>query len=984
MFANAKRYNAPGSAIFLDAKALHKLLKDTYGVVSGGFVLPDDDDDDDLVISLPSVSRAPSIAPAPPATGTPSGPPKRGPTLKPWLTRKLQETMGLKGPGGRPYADGFKTLPDRSTWAEYYRVITNPMAFDVISNKINKRIYTTVQQFVDDVNVLFANAEYFNEESSQIWQDARAMKLHFVEVMKEVPPVFVPPRTYNTARRRAEQAAEAEALAQAKAREGYSLAPESPAYESGQEDDYDGSYGAGTPSFGAPTPLPFDLTGGADPFAARSRSETPATGRSPSISTTGLPVVTAPYSIPPIPTGSEPFSVSPAYQPPPSAAPLHANGHGVAPPAPTPQPEKPRFVAKLSSAENLPSMLHFLVRNSPTAQPLTLNNALVRQHSFAVPRTSERIDFSPVYRKTTSPAFDAPEPRPIPAPSVKLNIRPVGTHVDTLAEVPSVDGPTHRYSVIPRPGLTVLEWMDAPGLKEQGNVAFAAGDWATALGHYTEALATASSLSKEDLAALYSNRCASYIHLYNLDLALLDAEKTIELRPTWSRGYARQGECYSFLGDFAASTAAYNLAVKYAEDEATTARFQTSLATLQKRERTVQHLKQTPVSINYVERIETLEKEGKTDFVVGGAAELVFAAYGWCEEGMQKMDKDVKGNIREEFSSQVPSGILTVVDAILACPLSFHIPPGADPSEPLGNKIPLQYQYDIQVFKNERYLLGELSADEIIEEFATRMPEDGWTKVRSALAHLVRGQILMAFVEEATGAYLALEEGYSNAATPADREKFDLGEIQANAEELMDDCIANPTTQDPDNATHWLSFQIMPLVHAAKAIAFVLFQRSQQAANMTLSGKAIYLHPEMSLAAGQMYGQAAVYLPMDDPDKPVCMFLSLSCALRGGGLTISQVFTLAAEAEKATPVSEPVFGPVPRDFPARVFVRQCCADLRALLQSEKPPSMEAVLKPIPKVVEKHLEGGKTLADVVDPAFYKEMKGDVGLWETVSE
>lgn len=67
-------------------------------------------------------------------------------------------------------------------------------------------------------------------------------------------------------------------------------------------------------------------------------------------------------------------------------------------------------------------------------------------------------------------------------------------------------------------------------------------------------------------------------------------------------------------------------------------------------------------------------------------------------------------------------------DAVLASPLSFHIPPGSNPSHPLGEKLPLQYQYDIQVFANQRYLLGSLSAEEIIDEFDTRVAEEGWTR----------------------------------------------------------------------------------------------------------------------------------------------------------------------------------------------------------------------------------------------------------------
>lgn len=115
VFINAKRFNAPGSPIFLNAKQLHvrprrshpsaradrrlrlpqKLLKSTYGQLTGDHALPADDDD-----------YTPPTAPSPgPSASTHHSRPvqipgtsfaKRGPTLKPWLTRKLFETMDLR------------------------------------------------------------------------------------------------------------------------------------------------------------------------------------------------------------------------------------------------------------------------------------------------------------------------------------------------------------------------------------------------------------------------------------------------------------------------------------------------------------------------------------------------------------------------------------------------------------------------------------------------------------------------------------------------------------------------------------------------------------------------------------------------------------------------------------------------------------------------------------------------------------------------
>ena len=114
--------------------------------------------------------------------------------------------------------------------------------------------------------------------------------------------------------------------------------------------------------------------------------------------------------------------------------------------------------------------------------------------------------------------------------------------------------------------------MAPPGsLKEQGNAAFAAAKYQDAAELYTTALA-AEDLEQDDLAALYSNRCAAFIHLFRFDLgkpavcpllrfagpdrmgpALLDADQAVKLRQTWSRGYARRGEAFSHLCEFDAA-----------------------------------------------------------------------------------------------------------------------------------------------------------------------------------------------------------------------------------------------------------------------------------------------------------------------------------------------------------------------------------------------------------------------------------------------
>lgn len=125
--------------------------------------------------------------------------------------------------------------------------------------------------------------------------------------------------------------------------------------------------------------------------------------------------------------------------------------------------------AKLTLLPITPAISRFLVRNTPATVPITLDNTVVRQHSFAVQASTERVDFTPFFRRSTAAAAAATAdgkgralPPPLLTPVVRISVRPSTTTFETLAELPSADGPAHRYSLVPKPGLTVVEFTVSP------------------------------------------------------------------------------------------------------------------------------------------------------------------------------------------------------------------------------------------------------------------------------------------------------------------------------------------------------------------------------------------------------------------------------------------------------------------------------------------------------------------------------------------
>ncbi|XP_017075435.1 stress-induced-phosphoprotein 1 [Drosophila eugracilis] len=95
-------------------------------------------------------------------------------------------------------------------------------------------------------------------------------------------------------------------------------------------------------------------------------------------------------------------------------------------------------------------------------------------------------------------------------------------------------------------------------LKEKGNKALNAEKFDEAVSAYTEAI----SLDGQN-HVLYSNRSAAFAKAGKFQEALEDAEKTIELNPTWPKGYSRKGVAAAGLHDYMKAFAAYNEGLKY-------------------------------------------------------------------------------------------------------------------------------------------------------------------------------------------------------------------------------------------------------------------------------------------------------------------------------------------------------------------------------------------------------------------------------------
>ncbi|GAA5865033.1 hypothetical protein JCM3774_003945 [Rhodotorula dairenensis] len=113
--------------------------------------------------------------------------------------------------------------------------------------------------------------------------------------------------------------------------------------------------------------------------------------------------------------------------------------------------------------------------------------------------------------------------------------------------------------------LAYIDPAKAEAAREEGNKAFKAGDFATSVTHYAEAIKRNPSDPKG-----YSNRAAALTKLMALPEALKDADKAIEVDPTFVKGYIRRAGVLFAMKEFDKALAAIELAAEKDTTQANT------------------------------------------------------------------------------------------------------------------------------------------------------------------------------------------------------------------------------------------------------------------------------------------------------------------------------------------------------------------------------------------------------------------------------
>ncbi|XP_023417519.1 protein polybromo-1 isoform X21 [Cavia porcellus] len=189
MFENAKRYNVPNSAIYKRVLKLQQVMQ----AKKKELARRDDIEDGDSMISSAT-------------SDTGSAKRKRNTHDSEMLgLRRLSSKKNIRKqrmkilfnvvlearePGsGRRLCDLFMVKPSKKDYPDYYKIILEPMDLKIIEHNIRNDKYAGEEGMIEDMKLMFRNARHYNEEGSQVYNDAHILEKLLKDKRKELGPL---------------------------------------------------------------------------------------------------------------------------------------------------------------------------------------------------------------------------------------------------------------------------------------------------------------------------------------------------------------------------------------------------------------------------------------------------------------------------------------------------------------------------------------------------------------------------------------------------------------------------------------------------------------------------------------------------------------------------------------------------------------------------------------------------------------------------
>ncbi|XP_075864519.1 protein polybromo-1 isoform X31 [Microcebus murinus] len=174
MFENAKRYNVPNSAIYKRVLKLQQVMQ----AKKKELARRDDIEDGDSMISSAT-------------SDTSSAKRKSKKNIRKQRMKILfNVVLEAREPGsGRRLCDLFMVKPSKKDYPDYYKIILEPMDLKIIEHNIRNDKYAGEEGMIEDMKLMFRNARHYNEEGSQVYNDAHILEKLLKDKRKELGPL---------------------------------------------------------------------------------------------------------------------------------------------------------------------------------------------------------------------------------------------------------------------------------------------------------------------------------------------------------------------------------------------------------------------------------------------------------------------------------------------------------------------------------------------------------------------------------------------------------------------------------------------------------------------------------------------------------------------------------------------------------------------------------------------------------------------------
>uniref|UniRef100_A0A673JPM0 Protein polybromo-1 n=1 Tax=Sinocyclocheilus rhinocerous TaxID=307959 RepID=A0A673JPM0_9TELE len=173
MFENAKRYNVPNSQIYKRVMKLQHILQ-----MKRKELTRRDDEDGDSMLS---------------STLSDGGSTKRKSHKKNTKKNRMKALYAAVAEAremgtGRRLCDLFMVKPSKKDYPDYYKIILEPMDLRTIDHNIRSDRYPSEDAMMEGMKLMFRNARHYNEEGSQVYNDANILEKILREKRRELGP----------------------------------------------------------------------------------------------------------------------------------------------------------------------------------------------------------------------------------------------------------------------------------------------------------------------------------------------------------------------------------------------------------------------------------------------------------------------------------------------------------------------------------------------------------------------------------------------------------------------------------------------------------------------------------------------------------------------------------------------------------------------------------------------------------------------------